>query len=160
MRNRALSAFLTVAMISTLGCAASYTPREPGRISFLGTELVKDGKHFGIGLISSEPVEAVAGNPAAEEAVRRHVRRKRIAGILYLLSVGSLGGAIAIHPGSNENVDRTAAGMGLLFVAAPAFLIASLIVFNSAQGPLYDAVNIYNDGVWQDANEGTLPIGR
>jgi hypothetical protein len=126
----------------------------------LGTELVKDGKHFDIGLISSEPVEAVAGNPAAEEAARKHVRRKRMGGIFYLLTIGSLGGAIALHPGSGEDVGRSAAGMGLLFVAAPAFLIASLSVFNSAWGPLYDAVNIYNDGVWQGANKGTLPIGR
>jgi hypothetical protein len=119
---------------------------------------VKDGKHFDIGLISSEPVEAVAGNPAAEEAARKHVRRKRMGGILYLLSVGSLGGAIALQ--SSDDVHRSAAGMALLFVAAPAFLIASLSVFNSAWGPLYDGVNIYNDGVWQGANKGTLPIGR
>ena len=149
MLNRVLAVFLTISMISTLGCAASYAPREPGRISIVGPELVKDGKHFSIGLVSSEPVEAVAGNPAAEEEARRHVRRKRAAGVLYLLAVGTLAGSIALRTSSGEDQARNVAALGLLFAAAPARLVSSLIVFNSAQGPLYDAVNIYNDGVWQ-----------
>ena len=160
MLDRILGVFLTISMISTLGCATSYAPREPGRVSIVGPDLVKDGKHFSIGLLSSEPVDAVSGNPAAEEEARRHVRRKRAAGVLYLLGGGSLAGSIALRTGSGEDPARNAAALGLLFVAVPAFLVSSLIVFNSARGYLDNAVNIYNDGVWEGAKKGALPIGR
>jgi hypothetical protein len=60
---------------------------------------------------SNGHVEAVAGNPAAEEHARTFVHRSRVALVLYSLGVACLVGAIATHadePGHSVRNDVAA----------------------------------------------------
>jgi hypothetical protein len=153
-----------ISAIVSMGCATSYSPQEPGRIYFLTSakgDLVfgKDGKTRNAEWTSKDILEAVSGNPAAEEHARTFVRRQRTAGTLAILAgVGILLGLTVLAvsagepsgSGTDDHVD-TARSMQ---IAASSILLGSLVSFASAltvgatsESHLYDAINIYNDGV-------------
>src|SRR6185295_4783992 len=74
-------ALVAALVIFASGCASTYHPREPGRISFIvdgGVSLYKDGVTYSTRGLSSGPVQAVAGNPFAEEHARKFVSRMRL----------------------------------------------------------------------------------
>ena len=62
-----LVGLLAALAVFGMGCASTYRPQEPGRISFVldgpGFSLYKEGTNYGAGGLSSAPVRAVAGNP-------------------------------------------------------------------------------------------------
>jgi hypothetical protein len=150
MNNRRKLALTAILTTLCFGCASSYTPREPGRISIVGATgrpvLVKDGKTYGFTGFSSEPVDAVAGNPEAEEHARTYVHRSRIGVVLYSLAVASLVGAIATHSNEPGHTVRNEVADGTL-IGSLGLLIGSLVFISTAPGHLYDAINIYNDDV-------------
>ncbi len=144
--------FVIAAVLTALsfGCASSYTPREPGRISVMGATgrpiLVKDGKTYGMSGLSSDPVDAVAGNPAAEDHARTYVRRTRTGMLLLGLGFGVFVGGVATHTNECGHAVRNGVATGLV-LGSLGFLIASLATMAIAPGHLYDAINIYNDSV-------------
>jgi hypothetical protein len=154
MRNSKYLLVATITMVS-FGCASSYTPREPGRISIVGATgrpvLVKDGRTFGMSGLSGDLVDAVAGNPAAEEHARTFVHRSRTAFVLYSLGVACLVGAIATHTNEPGHSVRNDVAAGSL-IGSLGFLTGFLAVFSTAPGHLYDAINIYNDSVPRGAD--------
>src|SRR5512140_715503 len=106
-----------VAALVFLGsaCASTYRPQEPGRISFVldgpGFSLYKDGVKYGAGGLSSAPIQAVAGNPSAEEHARKFVSRSRLFWSLYALAVGCLVTSLAVYPHSPGHENRRDIGV-------------------------------------------------
>jgi len=143
-------AFVTALVFLAGGCASTYRPQEPGRVSFVldgpGFSLYKDGVKYGAGGLSSAPVQAVAGNPTAEEHARKFVSRSRLFWSLYALGVGCLITSVAVYPGDRGHENRRELGAGFGF-AGLGLLTTSLVAAFTAPGHLYDAVNIYNDGL-------------
>jgi hypothetical protein len=153
IRGMKFAAFVALLVLSMLGCASTYRPQDPGRISFVlgpGIALYKDGTRYGAGGLSSDPIRAVAGNQAAEEHARTYVRRSRLAWSIYAVAVGCLATSVIVHPRDPGHDDRRnmAIGFGIAGFTA---LAASLIPALMAPGHLYDAVNIYNDGLAKPA---------
>lgn len=143
---------VTTSLLGGMGCATSYVPQEPGRIAVMssgGLVLVKDGKTFSGNGFSSESVEAVSGNPRAEEEARTYVRRMRTAGVLSLVGLGTLLGSFALYTGEPGHGNRNTAAIALEFGVVPIVLISAWTALATAPRHLYNAVNIYNDGVWQ-----------
>jgi hypothetical protein len=141
------------------GCATSYRPQDSGRVSFVldgpGISLYKDGHRYGASGLSSDPIRAVTGNPAAEEHARVFVQRSRIWAILTAVAVASLATAIAVNPsGNGGHRDMSAA----LAVTGFASLTGGAVVGATGLSHIYDAVNIYNDGLsplgGQSLNQG------
>ena len=142
------------------GCATSYSPREPGRISFVmeaGHEVLeKDGKKYNVGGFSGDLIQAVSGNPAAEEHARTYVRRQRSAagltiGFIGGLLVGDVLVALAMaDPAPGVEKDRRPLGYtGLSLLAGGVACLIGALILGPPEGHLYDAINIYNDGVAQ-----------
>jgi len=74
------------------------------------------------------------------------VSRSRLFWSIYTVAVGCLVTSLIINPQDPGHGDRrdVAAGFGIAGFAA---LAASLVPAITAPGHLYDAVNIYNDGI-------------
>ena len=148
--NTKLVAMILVVVIFGTGCASTYLPQEPGRVSFIldgpGFALYKDGTRYGAGGFSSDPVRAVAGNPVAEEHARTYVSRSRLFWSLYGFAIGSLVTAAIVHGNDPDSHVHRGVADGFLIAGLAAFL-ASPFVAATAPRHLYDAVNIYNDGV-------------
>jgi hypothetical protein len=151
MQMKVTSKIPVVVLLSmTLGCASSYTPREPGRISIAkttgGAVLVKDGRRYNMGGLSGEVIEAVSGNPSAENEARTYVHRTRTGVGLFTLGIVSLvaGGVMLKHGDGHQTRNGVAIGLEVGWVVA---WIASLATLSTGQGHFWDAVNIYNDGV-------------
>jgi hypothetical protein len=152
-----------------MGCATTYAPRETGRIHFLtsgkGEEVIeKDGKKYSMDIFSGELVDAVSGNPAAEEHARTSVRRQRIGGGLAILAgLSVLAGYVTIAmtlTADPRRIDRRTtaiAGFSMLF-GGVACGIGAGIMAATGEGHFYDAVNIYNDDVWRSRSR--FPVGE
>jgi hypothetical protein len=168
MRTKIRNLLAPVAIYAafSLGCGTSYSPREPGRINFVlnvaGDEVLeKNGKTYRFGGFSGDLVEAVSGNPAAEEHARRHVELQRRASglaiatgvVLGVALVCFVGGAAEPAGGTKPETSAPRYGTTLLLVSGLATLVAagtltaSVSSALSSEGHLYDAVNIYNDAV-------------
>jgi hypothetical protein len=161
--GRQVSTLVAICAALGVGCASSYAPREPGRIHIVGTAeghaLEKDGRLYGMSGLSSDPVEAVSGNPVAEEHARTFVSRTRTSTALILLGIagGCAGGALnTTEPG---HLGQKIAARGTL-IAAGVTVIVSLLALLPARHHLYDAINIYNDDVPQSGESGLPILGR
>ena len=153
---------LSMALLSLLSCSSSYRPVRSARIATTldsgELTLLKGDQAYSVGVIGTELVQAVQGNPAAEEHARAF-RNKMITGWTFygvgvgvtLAGAGLLGTGIADSDAGNEGVGLgiTAAGLGFLF-AGMGFIM-------NGQPHLFDAINIYNDGV--DASFRAVPLG-
>jgi hypothetical protein len=149
-----LNVLVAVLAIFGMGCASTYRPQEAGRISFVldgpGFSLYKDGTKYGAGGLSSAPVRAVAGNSAAEEQARTYVSRSRLFWSIYTIAVGCLVTSLIVNPHDPGHGDRRDVAAGFA-IAGAAALGASFIPAFTAPSHLYDAVNIYNDGIANQA---------
>lgn len=154
MRDMKVTALVAALAILGIGCASTYRPQEPGRISFVldgpGFSLYKDGTKYGAGGLSSDPVRAVAGNPAAEEHARTFVSRSRLFWSIYAVAVGCLVTSLIVHPNDTGHGDRRDIATAFA-VGGFAALAASVVPAFTAPGHLYDAVNVYNDGIVKHA---------
>jgi hypothetical protein len=148
-----------------MGCGTSYSPRAPGRINFLlsarGEEVLeKDGRTYKIGGFSSDLVEAVSGNPAAEKHARTYVHHQQIShGLAIVTTVALMVGVFLLamstaepagnvlpedHHDQRVNLQIASAVAGVIGAAA---LTGAAVNGDTAQSNLHDAVNIYNDDV-------------
>jgi hypothetical protein len=137
------------------GCGGSvYIPRPSPRIQVVpeGTSigLVKDGRRYSFGPFGGDVEEAVKGNPRAEEEARTYKSQSIASFVLSTLGgVGAgVGFGVLIY-----NETRSPPDNGLMYgsiAAAIAGLTCSLIgsvLAASAQPHLWNAVNLYNDGL-------------
>jgi hypothetical protein len=154
---------VALSVLLLMGCGTSYRPRETGRITFVLTPtgdeaLEKDGKRYGIGGFSGDLVEAVTGNVAAEEQARNYVHQRRVgSGLLGLGIVAMLVGytsfAFLVGPYDSDTGGPGPQARRNLLIAMTSGLLVGVVSLAlgsrqllSAEGRLYDAVNIYNDG--------------
>jgi hypothetical protein len=158
--NHRLRAIATLALLApglpTLtGCgAAIYHPRPSPRIQVTseGSSLVllKDGHTFGTGIFGSGIEEAVKGNARAEEEAHSYQTKGTAGFVLGLLgSLTSAGGAgliVGNEVQATPSTDLRIAGLGMAF-GGLALSIVGNILSNGAQPHLWNAVNIYNDGL-------------
>jgi hypothetical protein len=153
--------------VLSLGCGTSYSPREPGRLNFVmsgtGEEaLEKDGKRYRVQGFSDELVEAVRGNSAAEEHARRFVHHQRLASGFAIATAVALGFAVIFLAASmaepagtvspeptptQDNGWKLGLASGIAALIAGGTLTGAVVNSHSAEGHLYDAINIYNDDV-------------
>jgi hypothetical protein len=136
---------LALLVLGPLGCTTSYEPVRSPRIAIVdnGTTFLKDGQRYdgGSGLI-----DAVAGNPQAEEMARSAYRNRVTGTVLYIAGFpivigGPIVGAALEDEGNGKVVALASLGTGI------AVWITS-IVFRAQVGPQrLDAINIYNDSV-------------
>jgi hypothetical protein len=99
-----------------------------------------------MGGLSGEVVEAVSGNPAAENEARTYLRRTRTGIGLFALGIASLvaGGVMFKEGTGHQTRNGVAIGLEVGWLVS---WIASLATLSTGPGHLYDAINIYNDGV-------------
>jgi hypothetical protein len=146
---------LAIALAAT-GCSTSYAPQNSGRIAIVmdggAMQLYKNGKTYKPGLFGGNVDEAMAGNPRAEDEAETYQTYQTTGAVFSFaglaLEVGGIGVLAAGPPSpSGNNALFPALGLALGGLAAE---IASLVFTVSAQPHLWDAINIYNDGVKED----------
>jgi hypothetical protein len=135
-------------------CSSSYQPARSPRIAVIqeggSPTLVRDGQRFSVGLFGGGLADAVQGNPVAEEHASTYKTLSIAGWSVYVAGLGSSVAGLYLLAtdnnisGSNDANDTAGAALALGGVAA---LVTSLVLITSAQPHLWDAVNIYNDGV-------------
>jgi hypothetical protein len=139
-----------LALFFAAGCSSSYEPARSPRILTMVDDgaptFVKDGMPVGAVGFGGGLADAVRGNPRAEREAR--VGHNLVVGgfVLDLAGLGSeIGAGVAL--GQQRPNDR-ASGLALgLAIGGAAAVIAGSVLILSGQPHIYDAVNIYNDGV-------------
>jgi hypothetical protein len=135
------------------GCSSQYMPRTPGRIAITmqaGKPVyVRDGRTYEHGVFGGGLADAVAGNPAAEQAAGEYHSRMTSGFIGMILGVVAMtaGGTIALvgaadsssAPKSDPTVPITVAAAG--FVA----MMVGAAYLGSAEPYRWDAINLFND---------------
>ncbi|MEO7035103.1 MAG: hypothetical protein ABI548_14395 [Polyangiaceae bacterium] len=144
--NRLL--ILAGALSLVTGCSSSYQPaRSPRIVTVMESGMptfVKDGQSYGSPAFGSGLVDAVQGNPRATQQARLG-RNLAIGG--FVLDLAGLGTEVAgfaaldAHRGGDQSL-----GLGLLVGGLGGVLVGTILLLN-AQPHMYDAVNIYNDGL-------------
>jgi hypothetical protein len=135
------------------GCSSSYEPARSPRIETViqggQPTFVKDGVHFGSQVWGTGLVDTVHGNPRAEHHAR--VGRNLIAGgfVLGLVGLGSeIAGIVVLAHDNNHQPDGSSSGLGIgLLVGGIAAALAGSVMIAAGQPHVYDAINIYNDGL-------------
>ena len=137
----------------TGGCSSAYIPRPGPRVSILmegGTiAYQRDGKRYEGGLFGGDIEEAVKGNPQAEEYARAY-KAGTIGGFVgSMLGLGGMIGGLSLaaaesQPGAGQNA--SVPGLAIAGAGLVAYLVGAAVMFNAVPH-LYDAVNVYNDGL-------------
>jgi len=154
-----------VGLSCVAGCSTSYEPARSPRIETVvqggQPTFVKDGVHFGSQVWGTGLVDAVQGNPQAEHHAR--VGRNLIAGgfVLDLVGLGSeIGGLAVLAHDRNQHPGAPASGLAVgLIVGGLAAVIAGSTMIMAGQPHVYDAINIYNDGLTPRPTTAPLPVG-
>lgn len=133
-----------------VGCSSRYEPARSPRIVTVmdaGTPtFVKDGEHIGAVGFGGGLADAVRGNPRAEHEAR--VGHNLVVGgfILDIAGLGTLVGAEAALA-QQRSTDRTSNVPVVLAIGGAAAIITGSILLIAGQPHIYDAVNLYNDGI-------------
>ena len=135
--------------LMTTACSTSYQPVNSPRISFgLGGGILtlwKDGHETSIGLTYGGVLDAVRGNPRAE-AEARTAQNLMIGGVAStFVSLGALITGLVLVPSKHQTTSDV--GGGLIVGGIVADIVGAVLVSNGAQPHMYDAINIYNDGL-------------
>jgi len=153
-RSRAAALLFAIAFTSS-ACSSTYVPRPSPRISVVlkhgSPMLVKAGREYQLGSFGAGLLDAVEGNPAAEEQAEMF-RSRNITG--FLMTLGSTpvlasGAALGVSSmfSNPQSSDGLAIAGGFLMSAGLGLAIAGLVLGVSAPRHFWDAINIYNDGV-------------
>ena len=134
------------------GCSSSYEPARSPRIVTVvegGTPtFVKNGERVGSTAFGGGLADAVRGNREAEHHARIG-RNLTIGGlVLDVAGLGAMvGGVVLVSQDSlSSSNDHSTAGSALLVGGAVAALAGGIMMI-CGQPHIYDAVNIYNDGL-------------
>jgi hypothetical protein len=124
---------------------------------------VRDGKKYEGGLFGGDIVDAVRGNPQAEDyahayksGVTTGLALTFLGAAVALAGIGVVGVDVAQHS-SGQSVPPTGlilAGSGLVVELAGAIIGANAIPH------LFDAINAYNDGLPPDSAAPPAPAAR
>jgi hypothetical protein len=146
------AAGIVVAVVLTAaGCATEYVPRTSNRISLVESggvaKVTRDSQTFGLWNLD----QAVTGNPEAEAHARTY-RHRTAAGIVgEIAGLGLIAGGVSLAAGQSVSTTRRDVGSGLALGGVVA-LVGAFVAILSGPPHIYDAINIYNDGVPPDAN--------
>ena len=150
-----------LALVFTQGCSSSYQPARSPRIATVieggYPTFVKDGEHIGSPVFGTGLVDATSSNPRAQHHAR--VGRNLIAGgfASYLVGLGTgIGGLVLLaQDDAHSSTSKSNAGTALAITGLVG-LVAGSVMMLSGQPHIYDAVNIYNDGL--DAPLARTPV--
>jgi len=151
---RAGHAAALLAFPALAGCATTYVPRPSPRVQVLAeggsVVVVKNGRTHSLSMFSGGLEDVVAGNPEAE-AEARSFHTKTVTGfVLSTLGAVSAGvgsgflveNELAANPSTSVRAASLTAAIGGLVVS-----IVGSAIGGSAQPHLWNAINIYNDGL-------------
>jgi hypothetical protein len=152
-----------LALCFVQGCSSSYEPARSPRIATVveggQPTFVKNGVHAGGPQFGTGLVDAVHDNPLAEHHAR--VGRDLIAGgfVLSIVGLGTeVGGLVVLaKDGTNTGPSSDSGVATALVLGGAAILIAGGVMMLAGQPHVYDAINIYNDGL--DAAARSTPAG-
>jgi hypothetical protein len=137
---------------ATAACSTHYVPQSNGRISVVmdpGPGFMKDGRTYHPGPFGGDIDEAVAGNAKAEEEANTYQNDQTIGFACTLAGLAAiLAGGVVL--GADFPTSGQANGLPPSLGLALGGIIAEVIGLGftmSAQTHLWDAINIYNDGV-------------
>ena len=136
--------------VCACACSSGYEPARSPRISTVMESgwptFVKDGTRYGNPAFGVGLVHAVQGNPRAEEQARIG-RNLAIGGfVVDMAGLGSeIGGLVALQHDQDRR-EPSALSTGLIFGGLGAVIVGTVLLLSS-QPHIFDAVNIYNDGV-------------
>jgi hypothetical protein len=148
MSHRAAIALL---VSFSLGCSSGYTPLRSPRVAIVmeggSHAYVRDGVKYEGGLFGGDIEAAVQGNPRAEAEARTY--KNLVVGGFALSIAGetsALAGVVLMGKDATQNQAMSTPGPILLGAGLLAYLVGLGLLFS---GPphLFDAVNIYNDGL-------------
>jgi hypothetical protein len=156
--------FVLLALIFTQGCTTSYEPARSPRIETVveggQPTFVKDGVHFGGPVWGSGLADAVHGNPRAEHHAR--VGRNLIVGgfVVSLAGLGAeIGGLVVLAKDNNSSTagDSNSGVAAGLVIGGVVVALTGCVMMLAGQPHIYDAINIYNDGI--AARPTPAPLG-
>jgi hypothetical protein len=138
------------------GCSTSYAPRPGPRVAVAmqGGSLtyLREGKAYHGGAFGGDIDDAVRGNALAEAHANAY-RAKMIGG--FAATMGGIASAVAgaVIYGNSENGsgqrDTAAQTAGItLGLGGIAAYVTGLVLMATAQPDLWDAINLYNDSVY------------
>jgi hypothetical protein len=113
---------------------------------------VRDGKVYEGGIFGGDLDEAVRGNPAAESHAKAY-QNQMIGGFVASLAGGvSLGTGLVLTAGNavRSSADRSSSQDTLaatFILGGLAATIVSAVLFSTAPPHMWDAINVYNDGL-------------
>lgn len=114
---------------------------EGGQVAF-----VRDGKHYQGLFIGNALLDAVEGNPRAEQEARK-ARNLEVGGFVVTLGgLGVVASGIAVEANSHP-VDEHAGVVTALLLSGLACELVGLGMTLSSQPHFYDAMNMYNDDI-------------
>jgi len=154
---------ILLALIFTPGCTSSYEPARSPRIETVvdggQPTFVKDGVHFGGPVWGSGLADAVHGNPQAEHHAR--VGRNLIVGgfVVSLAGLGvEIGGLVVSAKANSSTAADSNSGVGTaLVIGGLVVVLTGGVMMLAGQPHIYDAINIYNDGI--QARPSPPPLG-
>ncbi|MGH7293410.1 MAG: hypothetical protein ACRELB_00685 [Polyangiaceae bacterium] len=161
MRSAA-RALLAALLLANAACSTHYVPQSSGRIAVVmdpGMGLYKDGKTYRPGIFGGDVDEAVAGNQRAEEEASSYQNEQTVgfgcmlAGVAAIIAGGLVLGADYPQNGQTNGLPPS---LGLMLGGVVANLVGVGFTM-SAQTHLWDAVNVYNDGVGRGTRTPVAP---
>jgi hypothetical protein len=139
-------------LLATTGCSTHYVPQSRGRISVVtdpSMGLYKDGRTYRAGLLGGDVDEAVAGNRRASEEAAAFQTDQTIGTVFTFGGLAFVVGGAAVLIGDLPTSNQSKAlptSLGLMLGGLVVEMVG-LGFSMAAQPHLWDAVNIYNDGV-------------
>lgn len=143
----------TALSLANAGCFSSPRPPPPspriaeisdhGRLKFVRDGKVIDGGMFGGGL-----VEAVRGNPDAEQSARTYARRNAAGRSIMTVSAAvALTAILAFYDSDSDSWSILAPAGNVIVGCSIVGFWSGLVLYRNAQTYRYDAINIYNSSV-------------
>lgn len=171
LRRLTSSLGLSCALSLATGCSTSYLPKPGPRVAIIqqagSPAYVRDGKIYEGGLFGGDLPQAVRGNAEAEAHARAY-KSGMVGGFITTL-LGGLGmgaglvvfanGTQASGPATTGAADSShgqAVG-GAMFVGGLAAYVAGFVIMLNAQPHMWDAINVYNDGLPASAAPPPVP---
>jgi hypothetical protein len=154
--RKPIASIVAIAFVaSSTGCSFGYMPKSNGKIAVVvdngSPAYVKDGRVYKGGIFGGDLDEAVAGNPKAEAELEEY--KSDMTGWLATFVAGTGAMVADVVMLSNDAARRdnpSGAELGTevgLLGAWIGLYVASVVFAVSAQPHLFDAINVYNDGV-------------
>jgi hypothetical protein len=149
------NAVLAVALSSSLGCASSYMPLPSPRVALVleggNYAYVRDGIKYEGGAFGGDIDKVVEGNPQAEKYAQQYKTGRATGFTLTMLGLaGVLTGVVILSAQASQQPpgDNSVPATGLV-VGGVGLVVETIgaIMAGSAMPHLFDAVNVYNDGL-------------